>query len=222
MSRGLGRVERRIVELLEGADSLPAGKIAWCIAGQVKPTPALAASVRRAVNALGKKGRLVRAAGRAWALEEKWRLWEERRERDEAILRGIEERERRAQAEAQKRADAERREQEDTQRRARPGSMPNRGADAPSVAARLIKVLGLLASSHDGEALSAARQAEQIRRQIGRAWEELIVVPVPFGEATAPSATSGRAYDGGNQDEIDRTIDAFQEAMNASSYSPWR
>ncbi|HEV2173145.1 MAG TPA: hypothetical protein VGR71_06250, partial [Nitrospira sp.] len=83
------------------------------------------------------------------------------------------------------------------------------------------KQLGLLASTHDGEALSAARQAEQIRRQLGRGWEELIVVPLRFGEATAPSATSRRADDVGNQDEIDRTVDAFQQAMN-SSYSPWR
>lgn len=40
---------------------------------------------------------------------------------------------------------------------------------------RLAKVLGLLGSNSDSEALVAARTAEAIRRQMGATWDELLV-----------------------------------------------
>ncbi len=38
----------------------------------------------------------------------------------------------------------------------------------------LVKVLGLLSSNHDGEVLTAARQAERLRKELGVTWNELI------------------------------------------------
>ena len=40
---------------------------------------------------------------------------------------------------------------------------------------RIVKALGMLGSSHDGEVLSAARVVEACRRRIGVTWEQLIV-----------------------------------------------
>jgi hypothetical protein len=41
--------------------------------------------------------------------------------------------------------------------------------------ARLIKVLTLMASDNDGEALNAARRAEALRKELGIEWDELLV-----------------------------------------------
>lgn len=41
--------------------------------------------------------------------------------------------------------------------------------------ATLVRVLGMLGSSHDNEALVAARKAEDIRRRLGLTWDDLIV-----------------------------------------------
>jgi hypothetical protein len=43
---------------------------------------------------------------------------------------------------------------------------------------RLGRILGLLGSNHDGEALAAARMAERMRRDAGLTWPE-IVEPAP-------------------------------------------
>jgi len=222
VSRGLGRVERRILELLdEGTDSLPAGRIAWMIAGQAKPTLALAASVRRAVSGLQKKGRVVRVEGRAWMLEENWRRREEQRKRDEAAERERAERERKAQADARQKADAESRAREDAHREPAAEWAPHRGTDIAADAARLVKVLGLFASAHDGEVLSAARQAEQIRRRLGRRWDELIIMHNLFGKA-APPDTRAQSSDGRDHDSVDRATDAFRQAMSESSFGTRR
>ena len=47
---------------------------------------------------------------------------------------------------------------------------------------RLVAVLGMLGSEHDGEALAAARMAERIRRDMGASWGDLI------GQDAAPAA----------------------------------
>jgi hypothetical protein len=44
----------------------------------------------------------------------------------------------------------------------------------PAARAKLVKVLGLLGSGHDGEILTAARQAERLRAERGRTWDDLI------------------------------------------------
>ena len=211
---GLALVERQILELLERADSLQAGKIAWWIAGQAKPTAALAASVRRAVSVLQKKGRVVRVEADAWMLEEKWRHREDQRKRDEAAEQERAERERIAQADARQKAEAERRAREDAHREpAEAEWAPHRGMDIAADTARLVKVLGLFASAHDGEVLSAARQAEQIRRRLGRRWDELIVMHDLFGKAV----TRAEPSDSRGPDAVDRATAAFRQAMSDSS-----
>jgi hypothetical protein len=39
---------------------------------------------------------------------------------------------------------------------------------------RLVAVLGMMGSEHDGEALAAARMAERMRRAMGLTWAELL------------------------------------------------
>jgi hypothetical protein len=47
---------------------------------------------------------------------------------------------------------------------------------APAIdRARLARVLGLLGSQHDGEALAAARMAERLRRTAGLTWADIVV-----------------------------------------------
>jgi hypothetical protein len=40
---------------------------------------------------------------------------------------------------------------------------------------RLAKLLGMMGSTHDGEALAAARQAERLRAEAGLTWPEIII-----------------------------------------------
>jgi hypothetical protein len=40
----------------------------------------------------------------------------------------------------------------------------------------LAKILGMLGSEHDGEALTAARRAEDQRRKLGMTWAELLAI----------------------------------------------
>jgi hypothetical protein len=44
---------------------------------------------------------------------------------------------------------------------------------------RLARVLGLLGSSHDGEVLVAARQAERLRAEAGLTWPEILHPRLP-------------------------------------------
>ena len=46
----------------------------------------------------------------------------------------------------------------------------------PQAADRLAKLLGMLGSYHDGEALTAARKADQCIRQLGLTWGDVIHV----------------------------------------------
>jgi hypothetical protein len=47
---------------------------------------------------------------------------------------------------------------------------------------RLARVLGLLGSAHDGEALAAARTAERMRRDAGATWREIVEPATPAAE----------------------------------------
>ena len=49
----------------------------------------------------------------------------------------------------------------------------------PAARAKLVKMLGMLGSAHDGEVASAGRQAEVLRKKLDRTWEEL-VIPAAF------------------------------------------
>jgi hypothetical protein len=44
---------------------------------------------------------------------------------------------------------------------------------------RLTKLLGMMGSQHDGEALAAARQAERLRAEAGLTWAEIVIPRLP-------------------------------------------
>src|SRR5438046_480259 len=50
---------------------------------------------------------------------------------------------------------------------------------APLDRDRLAKLLGMLGSAHDGEALAAARQAERLRADAGLTWHEIVIPALP-------------------------------------------
>lgn len=43
---------------------------------------------------------------------------------------------------------------------------------------KLAKLLGMVGSKHDGEAIAAARKADEMVKRIGATWENILVVPV--------------------------------------------
>jgi hypothetical protein len=49
---------------------------------------------------------------------------------------------------------------------------------------KLAKLLGMLGSTHDGEALSAARKAHQLVSRNGATWSDVIVAPDPDRDTT--------------------------------------
>ena len=55
----------------------------------------------------------------------------------------------------------------------------------PDYRDRLVKLLGMLGSDHDGERATAARMVEEHRRKCGLSWHE-IVIPAPAEETRAP------------------------------------
>jgi hypothetical protein len=56
---------------------------------------------------------------------------------------------------------------------------------APHIADRLAKLCGLFGSHHDGERASAARKADELVRELGLTWRD-IVMPVSPPVATMP------------------------------------
>jgi hypothetical protein len=167
MSRGMGRVERRVLDILVASDAIAPSKVLWWVAGGTKASPALSASVHRALASLARKGLAVRIDGKGWMHAEKWR-------REEAARQETDKRE----AEA-----AARREEAEREQRNRVHLPPPPG--------RLAKVLAMLGAEHDGEVLAAARHAERMRRDLGVTWEELIVMPrrpqQPHGSCPPPA-----------------------------------
>jgi hypothetical protein len=55
---------------------------------------------------------------------------------------------------------------------------------------RLVKLLGMLGSAHDGEVLNAARHIDALVRASGRDWDKLLS---PAPAAAAPKRSSDRA-----------------------------
>jgi len=48
----------------------------------------------------------------------------------------------------------------------------------PATAARLAKILGLLGSDHDGERAAAGLKADQLLRESGLTWRDIIAPPI--------------------------------------------
>jgi hypothetical protein len=49
---------------------------------------------------------------------------------------------------------------------------------SPAVVDRLVKLLGLLSSAHDGEVANAGRMADQLIRRYGLTWADIIAAPI--------------------------------------------
>lgn len=63
--------------------------------------------------------------------------------------------------------------------------MPSVPMLQPDYRAKLVKLLGMLGSDHDGERAAAALLADQHRRKCGLTWGE-ILIPAPAPEALKP------------------------------------
>ena len=80
MSRGFGRIERGIIDVLREAQSLPTWYIAWKIAGPfAQLSPSNRASVRRALRRLAAKAAVEHLPDREWALAAKAARTEDRK-----------------------------------------------------------------------------------------------------------------------------------------------
>jgi hypothetical protein len=162
MSRGIGSVQRGILHCLM-ADKKDWGALPLAHSILHSTSAAALVSIRRGARALEAAGLIVTVPN--ISTSKLWRL-------------AATEKRHQAQKKAKenKRAD-ERRQEED---RARRWAMeenyepPKRSSN--SELAKLAKILGLLGSSADGEALTAARRAEKLRRQMDVTWDKLLRV----------------------------------------------
>lgn len=55
----------------------------------------------------------------------------------------------------------------------------------PASIGRLVKLLGMTSSTHDGEALVAIRKANALLKQQGCTWDEMFVTPLPADSSPA-------------------------------------
>ena len=77
---------------------------------------------------------------------------------------------------------------------------------------QLVKILELLGSSHDGEALSAARRAHSLIKAGGEPWEELLIGRAPqqvMPRAAQPAPTAKRR-------RLLTTYDMYQALQNST------
>jgi hypothetical protein len=64
---------------------------------------------------------------------------------------------------------------------------PARQAVSQAIRDRLARLLGMVGSTHDGEALNAARLADKLVRQMGVSWSEILADPA----SAAPNVLIG-------------------------------
>jgi hypothetical protein len=70
----------------------------------------------------------------------------------------------------------------------------------PSQRTRLIKLLGMLGSEHDGECLNAARSAQRLVKEAGETWEQVLMAATGVDPQEVANAAfkagyaDGRAY----------------------------
>jgi hypothetical protein len=120
-----------------------------------RPSPAVVASTYRALHRLTRKGDLIAETANG---PTQWTLDAEQPRR---------------QSERKKRANEER-EREKRRQRTKADSERDGTAHLSGEIARLAKILGMVGSPADHEALAAARQAEAVRKRLGVSWSELL------------------------------------------------
>jgi DNA-binding PadR family transcriptional regulator len=158
MSKGLGRVERLILDKL----SYGCVTVGHTVSGLREFFPTVAeSSLRRALASLERKG-LVEHRSSTHHND----FW-----RSVAAVTEVQKREARREKRREKRLDElfdraidQRAEQLAAQRR----------REAEPAAGQLAKLLGMMGSDHDGEVLSAALKVEDARKKSGKTWQELL------------------------------------------------
>ncbi len=160
MSRGFGRIEREIIEILDlvfgTTGPTGAGLAEWITGTADSP------SVRRALKRLEAKGvvtPLPKRNGRsiAWVLTKTAKneaRRKRRRERD--------------------RARRQKRKYEANQENVESRLAQQRLQDRVRETTRLERLLGMLGSAHEGEVSNAARMIERERSRLGKTWKELL------------------------------------------------
>jgi hypothetical protein len=165
MSKGLGRVERRVLEQVDVDQS-------WLMVGRTVPDlrtalPEIAEpSLRRALRSLERKGLVQHLRGKRGQSCDQWLAVA-------AVKRQAKrEREERRREKAGFRNEQDEKEQEARSKRLLAAILGDGKVDP--AAATLAKVLGRLGSAHEGEVLAAALKAEEIRKKTGKTWEQLL------------------------------------------------
>jgi hypothetical protein len=162
MSRGMGSVQQGILHCLADGKSWGARPLANFILNST--LPAALVSIRRAARVLEAAGLIVIVPD--ISTSKFWRLAEVHK-RHQA----------KEKAKQRKRAEERREEEEERawRRLMEEEHVPLARAANPELA-KLAKILGMLGSAADGEALAAARRAEKLRRQMDISWSALLRV----------------------------------------------
>ena len=189
MSRGLGRVQRLIIEKLAPrhtgyVPSMPARSLLKSMnraefgAGPEPIRPVTRESLYQALESLERRGIVTRS--RTGPVTE-WSLAEvQRREAD---------RQRKHAAQAARRKKARQRQQEQARQQGDGAEATPPRPKSRHRYARLARLLEMLSSEYDGEVLNAARAVEAERRQLGVTWETLLD---PVGAFPDPLPFRGR------------------------------
>jgi len=161
MSRGMGSVQQGILHCLADKKAWGARPLAHSILNST--SPAALVSIRRAARALEAADLIVTVPD--ISTSKFWRLAAADK-RHQAKKK----------AKEHKRADERRQEEERARRRAMEEEYEPPKRSSNSELAKLAKILGMLGSGADGEALAAARRAEKLRRQMDVTWDKLLRV----------------------------------------------
>jgi hypothetical protein len=159
MSRGMGIVQQGILHCLADKKAWGARQLAHSILNST--SPAALVSIRRAARALEATGLIVTVPD--ISTSKFWRL--------AAVDKRHQAKEK---AKEHKRSNERRQEEDRARRRAEEEYEPPKRSN--SELAKLAKILGMMGSGADGEALAAARRAEKLRHQMHVTWDELLRV----------------------------------------------
>jgi hypothetical protein len=161
MSRGMGSVQQGILHCLADKKAWGARPLANSILNST--SPAALVSIRRAARALEATGLIFTvpdiSTSKFWRLAAVDRRHQAKKKANE-----------------HKRADERRREEDRARRRAMEEDYEPPKRSSNSEMAKLAKILGMLGSDADGEALAAARRAEKLRRQMDITWDRILGV----------------------------------------------
>jgi ABC-type branched-subunit amino acid transport system substrate-binding protein len=161
MSRGMGSVQQGILHCLANKKAWSARTLGQHILNST--SPAALVSIRRAARALEATGLIITVPDISTS-----KFWQ--------LAAANKRHQAKKKAKEHKRADERRQEEERARRRAMDEKYEPPKRSSNSKLATLAKILGMLGSGADGEALAAARRAEKLRRQMDVTWDKLLRV----------------------------------------------